>query len=198
MRSQLARDRDSNCEPLYIRGARGSLFKLALAFHGYTVAAKGTISTLIPYLRHEATVYKRLRSLQGVCIPVCLGTIDLVRPYYNNGSRIVHMLFLSWGGTRIDRHIDRNNEGDMLAQATNSLQAIHRLGVLHHDAMPRNMLWNTEGGSVMFVDFERAKVVERKVTKKRTELGTISPNQRLYTMEVKNMRVELAQYAHQV
>jgi len=222
VRSQLARDRDSNCEPLYIQGARGALFKLALASHGYTVAAKGTISTLIPYLRHEATVYKRLRSLQGVCIPVCLGAIDLVRPYYNNGSQIVHMLFLSWGGTRIDRHIDRNNMCDVLAQATSSLQAIHRLGVLHHDAMPRNMLWNTEGGGVMVVDFEQAKVVERKVTKKRTELGTISPNQRawkkrkrktkwdgetrkgnddndtLYTMEVKDMRVELAQHAHQI
>ena len=132
------------------------------------------------------------------------------------------MLFLSWGGTRIDRHIDRNREGDVLVQATNSLQAIHRLGVLHQDAMPRNMLWNTEGEGVMFVDFERAKVVERKVTKKRIELGTISPNQRswkkrttktklggetrkgnddddtLYTMEVKDMRVELAQCAHQV
>lgn len=74
----------------------------------------------------------------------------------------------------------------------------------------------------MVVDFEQAKVVERKVTKKRTELGTISPNQRawkkrkrktkwdgetrkgndendtLYTMEVKDMRVELAQHAHQI
>jgi len=222
VRSQLARDRNFNCEPLYIQGARGALFKLALASHGYTVAAKGIISTLIPYLRHEATVYKRLRSLQGVCIPVCLGAIDLVRPYYNNDSQIVHMLFLSWEGTRIDRHIDRNNMCDVLAQATSSLQAIHRLGVLHHDAMPRNMLWNTEGGGVMVVDFEQAKVVERKVTKKRTELGTISPNQRawkkrkrktkwdgetrkgnddndtLYTMEVKDMRVELAQHAHQI
>ena len=132
------------------------------------------------------------------------------------------MLLLSWSGTRIDRHVDCNNMGDVLAQATSSLQAIHRLGVLHYDAMPRNMLWNTEGGGVMVVDFERAKVVERKVTKKRTELGTISPNQRsrkkrrtktkwdgetregnnendiLYTMEVKDMMVELAQYAHQI
>jgi hypothetical protein len=178
MRHQLARDRDTNCEPLYIQGARGALFKLTLTSHGYTVVAKGTISALIPYLRHEATVYKRLRFLQGVHVPVCLGAIDPVRPYYYSGSQIVHMLFLSWGGIPIDRHIDRDNIGDVLNQATSSLQAIRQLGVLHHDAMPRNTLWNTEGCGVMVVDLERANVTERKVTKKRMELGTISENQR--------------------
>jgi hypothetical protein len=84
--------------------------------------------------------------------------------------------------------------------------------------MPRNLLWNTEGKGAMVVDFERAKVVARKVTKKRTALGTISGNQRsqkkrkmggkldgeteevnqrkedmLYTREVTDMRVGLAQ-----
>jgi hypothetical protein len=167
MRDQLARDRDSNCEPLYIQGARGALFKLTLASHGYTVAAKGTISDFIPDLQHEATVYNRLRSIQGIYVPVCLGAIDLVRPYHHHGSKIVHMLFLSWSGMGIDRHMDRNNMDDVLDRATSALRAIHQLGVLHHDAMPRNLLWNGQG--VMVVDFERAKVVE-----KRTVLGTIS------------------------
>ena len=161
----------------------------------------------------EATVYKRLRSIQGMYVPVCLGAIDLVLPYYHNGSKIVHMLFLSWGGIRIDRHIDRNNMGDVLDRASRALQAIHQLEVLHHDAMPRNLLWNTEGERVMVVDFERAKVVERKVTKKRTALRSISGNQRpqkkrktaklgketevfhekdtLYTRETRDMRVGL-------
>lgn len=112
-------------------------------------------------------------------VPVCLGTIDLVLPYYHNGSKIVHMLFLSWGGIRIDRHIDRNNMGGVLDQANKALQAIHQLEVLYHDAMPRNLLWNTGGERVMVVDFERAKVVERKATKKRTALRSISGNQRL-------------------
>ena len=213
MRSQLARDRDSNCEPLYIQGARGALFKLTLASHGYTVAAKGTILDFIPDLQHEATVYKRLRSIQGMYVPVCLGAIDLVLPYYHNGSKIVHMLFLSWGGIRIDRHIDRNNMGDVLDRASRALQAIHQLEVLHHDAMPRNLPWNTEDERVMVVDFERAKVVERKVTKKQTALRSISGNQRpqkkrktaklgketevfhekdtLYTRETRDMRVGL-------
>lgn len=219
MRYQLANDRDTNCEPLYIQGARGALFKLTLASHGYTVAAKGTVSTLVPYLRHEANVYKRLRSLQGICVPVCMGAIDLVHPYYYIGNQIVHMLLLSWGGTRIDHHIDRDNMGDVLDQATHSLQAIHRLGVLHHDPMPRNALWSIEIRGVMMVDFERAKLIEGRTSKKRPRLGTISPNQSCrkktkneenldgekgageennsqYLLEVKGMRVGLAQCVH--
>ena len=186
MRNQLATDPDTVCKPLYIQGARGVLFRLTLTSRGYTVAAKGTISTLVPYLQHEAAVYKRLQPIQGTRIPVCLGAIDLVGPYYHNGDEIVHMLFLSWGGISIDEHIDRDNADNVLAQATSSLQAIHQLGVLHKDAMPRNMLWNTEGRGVMVVDFERAKVLERRVTKKRQELGMISPNQ----MSRKNAKTE--------
>jgi len=34
---------------------------------------------------------------------------------------------------------------DVLGRADWALQAIHQLGVLHHDAMPRNLLWNTMG-----------------------------------------------------
>lgn len=175
------------------------------------MAAKGTISDFIPDLQHEATVYKRLRPIQGIHVPVCLGAINLVRPYYHNGSKIVHMLFLSWGGIRIDRHIDPDNMNDVLDRAGKALQAVHQLGVLHHDAMPRNLLWNTIEQGVMVIDFERAKVLERKATK-RTALETLSGNQRtrkrhktgsldkrelphgqdtLYTREVQGMRVVL-------
>lgn len=72
----------------------------------------------------------------------------------------------------------------------------------------------------MVVDFERAKVAETKVTKKRTGVWTISRNQgsrterktkskwdgetskendendTLYTLEVEAMRAELAHHAH--
>lgn len=108
----------------------------------------------------------------------------------------------------------------MVAQATSSLRAIHQLGVLHRDAMPRNMLWNTESSGVIVVDFERAEIVERKRAKKRVELETLSPNQRpksqekaemktdgetgkgdgknraQFTIELERMRVELARDVH--
>jgi tRNA A-37 threonylcarbamoyl transferase component Bud32 len=220
MRHQLACDRDTDCEPLYIQGARGTLFRLTLSSHGYTVAAKGTISAFTPYLRHEAAISEQLRPIQGIHIPVCLGTIDLVTPYYHIGDQIVLFLFLGWGGIRIDRHIDCHNKNNVVAQATSSLRAIHQLGVLHRDAMPRNMLWNTKSSGVIVVDFERAEIVERKRAKKRVELGTLSPNQRSrsqenaemktdgetgkgdgknraqFTIELERMRVELARNVH--
>jgi hypothetical protein len=34
-----------------------------LSSHGYTVAAKGTISAFTPYLRHEAAIYEQLRPI---------------------------------------------------------------------------------------------------------------------------------------
>ena len=48
------------------------------------------------------------------------------------------MLLLGLGETPIDRYINRDNEGDVMAQAIVSLQTIHQLGVLHQDVMPRN------------------------------------------------------------
>ena len=128
----------------------------------------------IAHLRHEAAIYERLRPIQGIHVPVHLRNVDLVRPYFYEGiAEIVHMMFLSFGGTLISRHINANNEPDLIEQVGRSIQAIHRLGVLHRDAMPRNMLWNEEVRQVMVIDFERAAV-----PKLRAVLGIISPNRK--------------------
>ena len=56
-------------------------------------------------------------------------------------------------------------------QVKRSIQAVHRLGVLHRDAEPRNILWNAEVGQAMVIDFERAEVL-----KPRAMLGIILLN----------------------
>jgi len=199
LQGQLTRDRDVDCEPLYIQGARGVMFKVTLTSYGYTVVAKATVDTLVRYLQYEVVIYKKLRSLQGVCISICVGAINLVQPYYYNGAKIVHMLFLGWAGTQINRHINYDNEFHVLAQATRSLGAIHRLGLLHRDALARNMLWNEECSRVMVVDFERA--VSQVI--KCTALGSTS-NQRStgkdhktddddFAREVRSARVSLSE-----
>jgi hypothetical protein len=48
------------CEPLGKQGARGALFKITLASHGYTFVGKGTVEAFVPDLRHEGQVYERL------------------------------------------------------------------------------------------------------------------------------------------
>jgi len=63
---QLGQDFDHDFEPLDGKqGARGALLKLTLARYGYTLVAKGTVSTFVWYLRHEGRIYCRLEKLQA-------------------------------------------------------------------------------------------------------------------------------------
>lgn len=102
IRQQLSEDLDTDCRPVGLHGARGALFQVRLTSHGYTVAAKCTTIDFIKYLQHEATIYKHLRPIQGIHVPVHLGNIDLDRPYfYNKIAELVHMMFLSYGGTLV-------------------------------------------------------------------------------------------------
>lgn len=77
------RDKVTDCKPLDIDGSRGTMFKITLTSHGYTIIAKGVQQDDIHHLRNEANVYHQLCSLQGSHIPVCMGTINLIKPYYH-------------------------------------------------------------------------------------------------------------------
>ena len=63
MQKQLGKDLDTDSKNLYAQGSRGALFKVTLTSHGYTVAGKGTIRAFRSYLRHEASVYRRLQPI---------------------------------------------------------------------------------------------------------------------------------------
>ena len=174
IRHQLSRDLDTNCEPVSRPGACGVLFRVRLKSHGYTVAAKCTPIEFVRRLKREATVYDVLRPIQGMHVPIHLGNVDLETPYYYEGiCELVHMMFLSFGGERISKHLTSENRADVARLADCSAQAIHKLGVLHKDLEPRNVLWNEETDGVMVIDFERAEVV-----KPRTVLGAISANRK--------------------
>jgi hypothetical protein len=161
------------CESLHIHGTRGALFKVRLWSHGYTFVGKGTPVEFVTCLKHEESVYSHLIQIQGINVPVLLGSLSIRRPFsYDGIVDIVHMMFLSYAGrTLTKRHqVDQNQ---LVLQAENSLQKIHRLGVLHSDPIPGNMIWCEENDQVMFIDFERAKVQNG-----RTPLEPISHNQK--------------------
>ena len=99
MSRQLAEDPDNGCEPLGKQGARGTLFRLTLEWYRYTFVAKGTVKAFEAKLKREGLVYQHLDEVQGELVPVYPGNISLVRPYLLGFRvRIVHMLFMSWGG----------------------------------------------------------------------------------------------------
>lgn len=163
---QFSKDLDHDCHPLDIQGARGALFRVCLRPYGYTMVAKGTVAESIRHLRHEWQVYERLRKLQGVCVPVCLGNIDLVDPYYYDlGVDIVHMTFLAWaGGLLSNAKLGGTDEFTQGGEMLRSLQEIHGAGVLHEDVRWPNVLWSAEAKRAMLIDFERSKTITFRVS----------------------------------
>ncbi|KAG6039197.1 hypothetical protein E4U19_007112 [Claviceps sp. Clav32 group G5] len=159
-------------------GARGILFKVTLLAYGYTFVSKGAVSANIRHLQHEAEVYKQLEPIQGVYVPVFLGAIDLrkMNKFYwiYPGVRVVHFMFLSWGGCRVEQYemaqfdisLDRLEE-----QAEKTMVSVHDKGVIHQDVRWENVLFNPETNGIMVIDFERAdlhKTHETRKSNKRT------------------------------
>ena len=160
MLRQLAEDPDNGCEPLVKQGSRGALFRLTLVSHGYTFVAKGTVMAFKAKLKHEGLVYRHLGAIQGELIPVYLGNISLVRPYFLDfGVRIVHLLLMSWVGEQAREDLISTLERDALHEITRAVTELRCHGVEHRDVRPQNVLWNSEGRKVTLVDFEHSDIL---------------------------------------
>ncbi|GKZ22427.1 hypothetical protein AbraCBS73388_008575 [Aspergillus brasiliensis] len=139
-------------EPIGNCGLSGAPFKLTCARYGYTVIGKGTTCYLWPLLEREADVYQMLESVQGSAVPVYIGKINLRRMYFLLGAgKIRHMLLLGWGGETINKV--EIEEDIMQRNISKSKKDIQFFGVQHEDLEPRNILWNTELGRAMIIDF---------------------------------------------
>ncbi|RSL53812.1 hypothetical protein CEP54_010194 [Fusarium duplospermum] len=173
---QLEHSLDEGVSPLREGGARGVLFQMTLLAYGYTFISKGTVRAFIKDLEHEAAVYERLKPIQGVHVPVFLGTIDLRSMnkiyYYDHRVYVVHMTLLSWGGCRIDTADDISRP--LEDEAIRALRAMHQEGVIHEDVRLANMLFNSETNGVMVIDFDRALLLEPP----RGRLAQLVPSKR--------------------
>jgi hypothetical protein len=176
VRQQLADDLDRNCEPLGLQGARGALFKITLASHGYVFVGKGTVQAFVPDLLHEGKVYRQLKDLQGTAVPVYLGNIDLVEWYYLDvGVRILHMLLMSWGGNLAEQD-ETVNTAELPKWIQQTVAEVRRAGIDQMDVRSPNLLWNQEAQRVMLIDFERAIMIQAEP--KERVMQEISPNKR--------------------
>ncbi|KAI1195303.1 hypothetical protein F5X97DRAFT_247716 [Nemania serpens] len=183
VRLQLANDRgpDADAMPLYLSGSIGALFKVCLSSHGYTLVAKGVEEDRLDRLRHESQVYGQLRTIQGQHVPVCLGIVDLILPYYYDSGVFYHFLFLSWAGRPLFDAARQTDKEVIISAVREAFQAIHTAKVLHCDAEPRNVLYDTHTSRIMVVDFERAKLISevplRTISPKRERKHVIYPGQ---------------------
>ncbi|KAK5790631.1 hypothetical protein VI817_007918 [Penicillium citrinum] len=174
LRQQLTETINADCETLGIHGSRGALLKVTLSSHGYTMPAKCTVREFREQLRHEAFIYNRLTSIQGVYVPLHLGSIDLVHPYsYDGIAYLEHMMLLSPGGISFDAAIRDIGKAALIPKLMESLTAIHDEGIIQKDPAPRNWRYNPEIGQVVIFDFERAESV-----KLRSVLAVISANRK--------------------
>ena len=182
VREQLRQTLDDGVVRLWKEGARGVLFQVTLLVYGYTFTAKGTVPAFVEDLEHETAVYQRLRPIQGVSVPVHLGTIDLrdvsQTYYYDFRVRIVYMMFLSWVGNTLDDAGTLDAMGESPARKLiQSLREMHAMGVAHTDVREPNALWCQETGRVMMVDFERSVLMDPP----RKPLAQVVPNKRALT-----------------
>lgn len=150
------------CEELYINGAVGFLYQIRLPAWGYTVVAKGTRPEHLSALNHEAMIYRHLKSLQGIHIPMYLGTFKLKLPlWYMGFVPIEHMMLMSFGGYSLNHlHCPASIPAD---QAVMGLQAIHACGILQRDMAPRNVLYDPRRKCITWHDFGRATTCARPV-----------------------------------
>ncbi|KAK2768388.1 hypothetical protein FQN54_000243 [Arachnomyces sp. PD_36] len=173
LREQLRRTLDDGVACINRGGARGVLFRVTLLEYGYTFVSKGTVEEFVEDLEHEAIVYHRLQPLQGVCVPVFLGNIDLRDIsriyYYDFRVRVVYMMFLSWAGDKLDV-----TTLDLERELLRSVRRLHTMGVAHTDVRKPNALWSRETRRVMMIDFERAVLMDPP----RAPLTQLVPNKR--------------------
>ncbi|KAI1844864.1 hypothetical protein JX265_014107 [Neoarthrinium moseri] len=128
VKAQLDNDRgaDADCAPLYASRLVGSLFKVCLSSHGYTV--------VIPRLQHEQNIYSLFRAVQGENVPVCLGMMDVALALYCDGGTYEHLLLLSWAGRPVSDDFNQLDQARLTAGITESYTKVHELHVemLHY------------------------------------------------------------------
>ena len=78
-----------------MKGSYRALFKVRLSLYRYILVIKGIEKAEYKYLIHESKVYEYLRLIQGSCILVSLGIVNLELPYYYDTGIYFSILFLS-------------------------------------------------------------------------------------------------------
>ena len=117
------------------------MFSIILFFHGYKFVGKGAVEAFVTGLRHEGKVYEQLEEVQGSAVPVCLGNMDLDRTYYLDvGVRIVHMLYMAWGGNSLYDETPSISALLLEHEKRRSIDEVSRFFVSHKDNRLANML----------------------------------------------------------
>jgi hypothetical protein len=110
----------------------------------------------IDRVKNKELVYSHLNSIQGMLVPVLLSSLWLRHLFsYNSITKIIHLMCMGFAGRTLAQ-AHALNYSKIIQQAETLLQEIHNLGVLYYDPIPRNMTWNKQDHSMIFIDFKRS------------------------------------------
>lgn len=139
---------------LNLMSGHTQIIKLRLCSSGHVLLAKAFMPSDLRTMYREARFYAHLRHLQGRCVPVCMGTVEL--PLENaityDGFRFTGLLLLAWAGIGPDQWryvgggLGYGGEADhaftqtLKDETRKALAKIHQAGVLHRDVALRNVL----------------------------------------------------------
>ncbi|PNP49501.1 hypothetical protein THARTR1_09823 [Trichoderma harzianum] len=162
VQSQLGRTRrvSACCVSLDLRGSLGAMFKVMIPSNGYTFVAKGVTEQNVPRLLREADTYTRLRDVQGGCVPVYLGIVQLEVAFDHGSTAYSHFMLLSWAGRPVGNFTESQASHGFVNSTRRAYTELHNAGLVHNDAQLRNMLYNPQLDRIMLVDFEHASIYE--------------------------------------
>lgn len=157
------------------------MLKVRLDVSGHVFLAKGFAPSDLRKMHREAAFYSRLHRMQGIYVPICLGTMELQgdevlkHDTWDGEVVIAGLLLLGWAGHGVDNWprmgLSRTGEAaqsfvrDLTVEARKTLTGIHKMGVWHRDVALRNVLLRSVGQQddgpcptwqiqVTFIDFE--------------------------------------------
>lgn len=146
------------------RGHHAEFFKITLAGFGVTFCAKGVALSDQHRLMNEYIMYQRMKNIQGVCVPVCLGLFALQFPFGSqniSGLEITHVLLMSNAGVSVEENVSRAETCEMPSEeileseSNRTLKSITNAGIDRHDQRKKHLYWNTERKRVFHIDFEK-------------------------------------------
>ncbi|OKL56441.1 hypothetical protein UA08_08165 [Talaromyces atroroseus] len=140
--------------PLHMRGRGHQYLRGVLEGYGYTFLVKMAEYGHAAELDDELEIFRALASLQGICIPVCIGMLDLdTTPganlmYY---GRFFHkMIVLSWEGLPVPLVFDAGGFRLLEKRRSEIREKIEALGVtVSRDISWKHLLWNKQSNRLI-------------------------------------------------
>lgn len=140
---------------------------MRLTSHGYVFVAKGVEECKLRYLWHEARIYRHLRPVQGIHVPVCCGIVALGATCLYDNVELTHLLIMSWAGRSVLSMqkmgpVSKPLRDCFIRQKEGAIAALGKFRVQHDDLNGRNITYDDQTAGLMVIGFERSSLIDWK------------------------------------